>query len=655
MKNVLKILIKKQDIPIVLLIILFTLVIISIWFYDGVIIAGGEEGFSIFNNRPIMPLNGYWEEIGTGFANPTNLGRIPISYIVAIFSSLGMEMWLIQAIYFFTLILVGIISFYFMLIELFANVLKKNKYIFLIGSFFYFLNLYSLSQIWARFLYSHMTAWALLPLFLLLLIRFVKRRSAVDLLYFIASSSFLSLAFMQPAFVLTIWFPAVLWTVVYCIQNKKKRRKIIYGFLTTLLTWVITNIWWIYPYIILSKSAFLDRLTTQSSIDSLRGVSQYFPSEQIFLLKQSFGFGELSPWYNFYSHNIIILISVVIFLIVCFGIAHAREKNKYFFLVLLFAGWFVSKGTNPPFGEEFYSFLFDKIPQFGILRNSYEKFGLVFVLAYTIFFVIGIQRISKRITILVLFPLTFSLLLILNIPLVSGQVFEMNKVKIPQYYQNTNAFLTNEKNDKRILLLPMLPGDGIDYKWGYQGVESSEYFFDKPSISKMLRQPYFDSIYQNLIEKYLRNETIYKELDELHVGYLLLNDDVLGERRGASSSAQVEAYLKNFDKIKKISEMNSLTLYKYSGDSVFIGVTGSMAPSINYKKIDHEEYLVFVKDAKSPFTLYQKSSFNPLWKATIDGEEITDHFVIFDYANAWKIDRLGDFQIEIKYKVWPWD
>jgi len=480
-------------------------------------------------------------------------------------------------------------------------------------------------------------------------------------LLFLFGSFLFSLAFMQVAFLFTIWTPIGIWTILYFLQTRKKEKiKAIKRAFILFIAWCATNIWWLYPMYILSKYAFSDRLTGQSSIDTLRGVSQYFPSEQIFILKQSFGFGELSPWFGFYSNNFILSLSVIIFALVLMGIGFYKSKSSFLLVILLFVGWFVSKGSNPPFGNEFFTFLFEKIPFLGVLRNSYEKFGLVFVVPYTIYFVLAIHYLTfglKNLHRKILLGAIFIGILVLNYPLISGQVFSMNKVRVPQDYDVVNDFIKKEKKDSRILIMPMLPGDGIDYSWGYVGVEASEYFFDNPSISKMLRQPYFDDKYMIMIDRYVRNENIYEEMNELGIGYVLLNEDVLGERRNASTSAEVKKYLSQFEKIKLINKEGAISLYEYNGNknTDLIVTQGDGAPNIAYKKINSGEYEVSVMGAKEPFDLILKNSFSPLWKAQIDEKIVANHSLIYNYANVWNIEKRGDFIVKVKFKVWPWD
>ena len=66
-------------------------------------------------------------------------------------------------------------------------------------------------------------------------------------------------------------------------------------------------------------------------------------------------------------------------------------------------------------------------------------------------------------------------------------------------------------------------------------------------------------------------------------------------------------------------------------------------------------YRVQIGNARQRFDLIFKSTFNELWETKIDGKKLDEHFLVYDYANAWRIDRIGDYNIDIVFKVWPWE
>jgi hypothetical protein len=72
-------------------------------------------------------------------------------------------------------------------------------------------------------------------------------------------------------------------------------------------------------------------------------------------------------------------------------------------------------------------------------------------------------------------------------------------------------------------------------------------------------------------------------------------------------------------------------------------------PKIVFRKINPSQYNVEVRNAKKPFFLVFSETYNPDWKAYIDGKSVSSHFIANGYANAYYIDKKGSFQITLKY------
>ena len=72
-------------------------------------------------------------------------------------------------------------------------------------------------------------------------------------------------------------------------------------------------------------------------------------------------------------------------------------------------------------------------------------------------------------------------------------------------------------------------------------------------------------------------------------------------------------------------------------------------PIVSYKKINPTKFLVSVKNAQDSFYLIQLENYDPLWTAKINKTKLEEHKKIFGYANAWYIDRKGDYNIVIEY------
>ena len=72
-------------------------------------------------------------------------------------------------------------------------------------------------------------------------------------------------------------------------------------------------------------------------------------------------------------------------------------------------------------------------------------------------------------------------------------------------------------------------------------------------------------------------------------------------------------------------------------------------PEISYKKINPTKYLVNVKNAQDPFYLVQLENYDTYWNAKIDKNKIEEHKKVFGYANAWYINKKGNYNVVIEY------
>jgi len=75
------------------------------------------------------------------------------------------------------------------------------------------------------------------------------------------------------------------------------------------------------------------------------------------------------------------------------------------------------------------------------------------------------------------------------------------------------------------------------------------------------------------------------------------------------------------------------------------------APLVEYSEANPTLYLVNIRNATSPFILVFNQNFNEAWQARINGSPIDTKYHLGgnDYANAWYIDKKGNYQIVIEY------
>ena len=114
-------------------------------------------------------------------------------------------------------------------------------------------------------------------------------------------------------------------------------------------------------------------------------------------------------------------------------------------------------------------------------------------------------------------------------------------------------------------------------------------------------------------------------------------------------------YKKQFDKETEVVIKN-LSVKKIFNNKLHLIQTFSdkkiQVPKIKFSKINPSEVKIQISAAKEPYLLVFSELFNSGWKIKMkDGDFIDDknHFLVNAYANGWLIDRLGDYEMTLKF------
>lgn len=689
---------------VLLLIPLVTLIIIFSWFKEGKIISNNsEENLNIFHSQAYARLSQtVWYPAGTGFKTGFSISRHPTLAVLGILERMGISASLIQAILLSVFMMIGMFSMYLLI----NRGLNFSHSVSLIGSIFYNLNIYSMTQIWKRFLYAHMVAWVYLPLFLFLWIKWIDSKRIIWLFLFLLTSVFFSYTFSQPAFLITIWAPAGIFVLVKSWQSRLRINEVITTFLRSmigLILWCLVSLWWLYPMLTLGSTwtQTVKETTGEDwlySFNSLQAVSKDFPIREVLLLRQSWYLSSTNDFGSYYLNPIIFLINLLPLLFVVLAIFKFKEyPYRKFLITLAFVGLFISKGTNFPFGYTFFHLLFSNLMFTTAFRNSYEKFGLVWLLVYTIFFAIGFSKFlstlkPKRIN-LYGGTLLFLILGLLVLPIWSGSLFpQKHRVFVPKYYDEANNYLNNQSEDRLFHIPFLLESENSIYSWGYVGGDPAYILFNLESTTSP-KIPLYHRVYE-LLPMYLNDKQFPKILGLLGVENVILHKDILYPK------INIEETIKNiegWEGVDQKKEFRELMIYRlkkelvrpriYIATSVIsvksiedgliqiisntidtsrpIFNTGKMPeiaaaqfknlPKITFTKISNDQFLVRVKEGMEPFILVFNNTFDESWELRIDNQIIDKHFIVNGFANGWWVEKKGDYNIDIKLKVWPWD
>ncbi len=651
------------------------------WFNGGLLLAGAEEQLSFYNyNKSLELFSSIWYQAGTGYPQLNNLTRVPYFYIFSVLSRIGIPDIFLQALTFFILMAIGTLSVYWVVKVTIGSDLKErwSDKIPFVAALFYLLNPFSMTQVWGRALSYQFFAFALIPAFLLGFILSLKTKNMVYIILGSFASVFLSVAYLSPAVVISSWSIVGVYLLSHIYIHRRDKQAVSYSLLTIgalFIVWTLVNFFWIYPTVMAGREMVANNLRFDN-VGSLKGVG---PNSRLDRLIRLIYREHYAGVYGELFNNALFIISSWLLPIVSLLSFNKIKKIRYgkYYLALMATSLFVCLGANWPSGWLFI-WLFNMLPLLQVLRNPYEKYGLNLVIAYAPFFAIGIYMLSDSVSKLIkakwpsqIIPLGLILLycVFLVLPLWRGDFAGGARgnfwVKIPEDYGRMNKWLNEQKGDFNILQLPLIPEEGVTYTWEhpYEGVEPSEFIFDKGSIARntVVNKDYYSA----LIERFgatvpfknfpnwgnenldFKDQYLMQELAKLNVRYVILHNDTNYKYRNATSPDDSKVILDE-NNIKKVHQFGDLEVYKVEiPDNVDLFY--SPDTKVSFIRTSATSYHITTNHTDS-FNLFFLQQFDPGWEAYVSGQKIEKHKKIFSYANVWNIDKVGDLNIDIRYK-----
>lgn len=532
--------IKQVDLTYILLLSLTSLIIASIWFRDGNLFVGAEEGISFYNLEYEMKhaISTVWLENFLGMPYFSEISKWPLFSVLLFLNKLGVSSFFLQVLVFFMLVWGSFISVYFLLKQTLGDVYKL-RFVSFIGSMFYLCNPYTISQVWMRGLYTQFFAYLYYPVFLLLFVLMLKTRKLVYLFLILIISFFFSPAMGNPTYFVSLWTLAGVYFVYHLFFESAGNRKRGVSFALSaglFFGWMLINSWWLFTMFIFAPSAYLTSGSGfDNSLESLIAVGSQNPFINVIRLYHELHFETLAVYGDFYKQPFNILISFITPITLLFAIFYRNNKQIFFYGFLFIFGLIVCLGANPPFGNIFI-FFFQKISLLQIFRNPYEKFGLVFLLSYTGLFALGFSALLK-----ILGKKAKKSYLGLIIPIVimgyfcwpiwTGSVINWGtQVNVPEYYKQVDNWI-KEKNlsDERTFFTPYLSDLGSFYKWEsgqYHGNDPMFQIFQDPVITQTGKNSYLMAL-----KHYISSMDISNALSVLRVNYIVDRPDVVSTRR----------------------------------------------------------------------------------------------------------------------------
>jgi len=565
-----------------------SLVIIFSWFRDGLIYGGGDVGLQTYDPKRILENASYvwWDSTAPGSPIPQGLSALPFQFFLFLFQLIGFSPLLLQATLFLILLFFmgyGMYSFLEQRLE------DKRKIYSVLGGLFYMLNPYMMVQVWHRFIHTTIILAASLPFFAIFWDRWIKKGSLKHLIFFLVANFFAVYIFGTFAFIVTVWIFLLLLTLANLIpwQSRIVFLKIAGRFLFGLIVWVLINCWHLYPVTQISPAILSEQHKSSESIVTLVDISAQAILPFTLQLANPFylfDHAELGPIYKNPLFQVLpwfFVVTVLIGLITSF-----RIKSISLYGILFLISIFLVKGAAPPFGN-LYIFGFKNIFALGVLRNPFEKTGLILVFFVTVLFTVGLKeiagflttKISTSVSKIVITAIIFSIVLF-SWPMLAGRVIgRYDKpafVQVPESYKLADQWLSKQKSagisDGKILHLPLTRGESVQYNWkyGYNGLEPSDTFFTSyPSISRGFNISRTDDSLTALslifYKPYTEDKSkILQLLQAFNVRFIVLHKDVNWLGGDIYDPKETEKVLDKLEFIERKVEYGDLVIYQIS-------------------------------------------------------------------------------------------
>lgn len=580
----------KRNLLQILLFFLVSLFLTVSWFRFGYIYGGGDVGLQVYNPIRILEIvtNIWWEATGPGSPTPQGLTAIPFNYIFSALQLIGFNPLMLQSTLFFTILFTMGVGMYLLILFLFNENYKKYA---VLGGLFYMFNPYMMIQVWHRFVHSTFFISAALPFLMIFWIKWIKSGKPLPLLIFLIINLVSSYAFGTIAYILTLWsflLLIIIPEIIFPWSGLKNTKRILCLFLIGFSFWILTDVWWLLPIFKIAPSFLSEQHSNEQTLATIYtlGYQTVLPySLQMinpFYLFSQLDFG--SSYLHIFLRIIPWIFVTIIFVGLIKGLSNPKSaKWSIIYLLVLI----LSKGVASPFGYIYVLGMTYFFP-LGVLRNPFEKMGVLLPLVSSLLLVIGTKIIfdsfkdKLNIKLVNLFLLIiFFLILSFCWPMFTGQIFgKIDKpefVEVPKSYTEADLWIKSDYSKNlyelpgKILHLPLTKGESISYNWehGYSGLESSALFFTSaPSISHGFNLRQVDnsltSLYQAFHKNFVSPDTILRLLQDFNVRYIVLHKDVKWQGGEFYDPKQTEAVLNNlsyFDPPKKIGD---LIIYKIS-------------------------------------------------------------------------------------------
>lgn len=555
--------------------------------------------FNYFVKDPANLSNNFftWHSGKFGDSNVGSLWRLfPLNTIYfACDNFFGITPSIVQFFIFLFLFLIGFVSFYVLMRELF-NSQKINKTAAFIGALFFIYNLYVITYLSESYLL--IMPYVFLPLQFYLFIKGMRSNKLLKygILLGLVNLLVFGVNLIFNVIVAFLLLSYGLWSV-FILKEVKFKKIIKLSALAGVLT-LLFIVWWL---ALMLYGSIIDQSTTQSVLGSESFYNNDTSAVNIFRNLGSWGFfsghggipyKSFSPAYKdnpivvFGSFALPIIIFLPLFLFRKIRDRKYKKKILFFYISIIALFPFIGGIYKTWPTRDLMQWLFDNVPYFMAFRNTY-KWTSITVFFYAILIVLFLNyffNIRKKKNHKTIFPLKYSLSLLVFIiiminafPIWTGGLFGEGKQieKIPAYW-NQMAGYVNGKLDttqNRILLLP--DQYFTVFLWDNQMVSLrgslADILFETPITRNACAGcgNYHTSQLYSFIYDNLKTQNLDKLLGMVNISHLLQRNDFYSEYYRVEKPREIREIISLYPSISSVANFGMLNLYKLRDNLVY--------------------------------------------------------------------------------------
>ncbi len=304
------------------------------------------------------------------------------------------------------------------------------------------------------------------------------------------------------------------------------------------------------------------------------------------------------------TNSILVLVSFLIPTLSLVGLVFLKKQTEkyliWFFVVMLLVSMFFASGTKSSL-DFLYLLLYERIPGFSIFRSPYYKFGSSYIIAFVALLAYSLSKLGEFLSSKIKTrPSVVSLLFVLAMTIAwfSYNFVIFNKdyifkwqpdkstlVKVPNYVNEFNSWLSDTEFDGRILMVPAFDGNsGNDsYTWGYWSLSPAPSVLSNKGdfiVNDVGNSPpesdWINKVYLLLLKK--DSDFLYVS-NKLGIRYVFLRNDFLPQDQKLQKRYldAIEWLLKNNDlALVKSFGPWSIYLIKKPNEKVMFKLTNSI-------------------------------------------------------------------------------